>query len=303
MNRGFLLGNCQADTMAGWMRSAAPGIDFQSGSIAGVAPGDPNAKAAWSAAIASADVVFSQMADAHMAQFGLPAEAEITAAGKRFMRLPVVAFKGFQPDCTYVFIDGHPLSGAMGPYHSAIAAAAFLEGLSAERALGLFNAFVYAALGYFSEYEAAATVLGEQAAEMGLDLGTYLQPGAPVFMHTVNHPAVSILGQVAMQALARTGVSPHPVETPPHDHLGDSYRWPVYPEIAQRLGVAGGLTFQGCDGADDRIDLRTVVEATYAAMAAAAAAAGGVIVLDQDKPMATPVIERAQDFIRRHVIA
>ncbi len=303
MRRAFVLGNCQAEGLSEWMRAAAPGVPIENASIAGVAPGDPGAAAAWSGMIDRSDTVFCQLTDGQLAGYNLPSPGDMARAGKTFLRLPVVAFKGFQPDCTYVFTGGHAATGAMGPYHSAIAVAAFLEGLSVERALGLFNTFVYAALGYFAEFETASAVLLETAAEMGLDLSAGVRRGGPVFMHTINHPGIAILGEVAFQALARAGIASSSNAPAPRDALGDSFRWPVYPEIAARLDVPGSLTFQRSSaGGEDLMDLSAVVRATFASLEALQAASGP-IVLDRDRPMATPVIERAQAFIRRHVVA
>lgn len=302
MRRAFVLGNCQAEGISEWMRAAAPELTVENASIAGVAPGDAETTAAWFRVIDRSDTMFCQLTDAQLADYGLPSPGDIAQAGKAFVRLPVVAFKGFQPDCTYVFTGGHAATGAMGPYHSAIAVAAFLEGLSAERALGLFNTFVYAALGYFAEFEAASTVLLEKAREMGLDLSSGVRRDGPVFMHTINHPGITILGEVAIQGLTRAGIPSSTNAPAPHDALGDSFRWPVYPEIAARLGAPGSLAFQGANaGSEGLMNLRTVVEATFASLEALQAAKGA-IVLDQDRPMATPVIERAQTFIRRHVV-
>lgn len=302
MRRIFVLGNCQAEGLSEWMRRMTAGTVVENASIAGVAAGDPNAATAWTGSIGSADAVFCQLTDQQLNDYGLASPAAITQAGKTFVRLPVVAFKGFQPDCTYVFTRGHPALGAMGPYHSAIAAAACLEGLSVERALGLFNAFTYSALGYFSEFDAASTVLKEASEAMGLDLSTVVQRGGPVFMHTINHPGIAILGEIALRGLGRVGIVADASAPAPHDHLGDSFRWPVYPEIAARLNVSGSLAFQRSNvGQLDSVDLQTLVEATYASLAALQAESGPIS-LDQDRPMATPVIERAQAFIRRHVV-
>ena len=301
MRRIFVLGNCQAQGLSEWMRAMVDGVVIENASIAGVAPGDPTALG-WPALIDAADTIFCQLTDEQLTAYGLPLPEAVVMTGKTYVPLPVVAFKGFQPDCTYVFTGGQPAVGAMGPYHSAITAAAFLEGLSAERAIGLFNTFTYAALGYFDEFDAAYTVLKEKALAMGLDLSAALQRGAPSFMHTINHPSTWILGEVARQGLARAGLDAKRDVPAPHDHLGDSFRWPIYPEIAARLDLAGSLSFQRSNaGHLDVVDLRTLVEATYASLEALQAA-GGPISLDQDRPMATPVIERAQAFVRRHVV-
>lgn len=301
MSRIFVLGNCQAQGLSDWMRVMVDGAVIENASIAGVAPGDPTALG-WPASIEAADTTFCQLTDEQLTTYGLALPETLARAGKTYVPLPVVAFKGFQPDCTYVFTGGQPAVGAMGPYHSAIAAAAFLEGLSTERALGLFNTFAYAALGYFDEFDAACTVLKEKSLAMGLDLSAALQRGAPAFMHTINHPSISILGEIARQGLARAGLEAHGEVPAPHDHLGDSFRWPIYPEIAARLDLPGSLSFQRSNaGHLDVVDLRTLVEATYASLKALQGSSGPIS-LDQDRPMATPVIERAQAFIRRHVV-
>ncbi len=302
MTKVFVIGNCQAPGLSDWIAAQAPMVTSSSASIAGVPTDRTDITDAWRRTLAEADIVFCQLTDALLAAYGLPSEAEMKATGRPFFRAPVLAFKGFHPDCTYVFTDGHAAPGAMGPYHSAIAVGAFLEGLSAERALGLFNAFTYAALGYFEAYGDGAEAVRQTCLPMGIDLSGLLAQSGTRFMHTINHPANPALAEVARQALGLAGLTPQDAAHQPPDHL-DEYEWPVYPHIAARLGGDGDFDFRKrAGGAEVVFTLEEMIAATYASLTEIQAAKGGVV-LDQDRPMATPPIERARAFIRRHVVS
>ena len=61
---------------------------------------------------------------------------------------------------------------------------------------------------------------------------------ADPFMYTINHPKPRVMASIARQAFERLGLAPAAVDPDTiEDSLGRGVRLPVYPEIAERLGV------------------------------------------------------------------
>ena len=184
-------------------------------------------------------------------------------------RVPLTAFEAYQPDLCYVTVDGQVLRGPMFDYHSKIVVAAWRKGLSQADALALFNAAYYERFGYFGIWEACkAQYLGSYA-DSGLDLArafpTWSREGA--FMHSVNHPAIRVVADIARALLAADGLAPRETDFLPHDNLKNAPVWPVYPEIAEALGVRGSLLFK-VHNAYRFLELEEFIAASYAAMAA-----------------------------------
>lgn len=294
MTRVCVIGNCQAEGLADWLAALSPGLTAEAFSVTGVAPDDPEAKARWRALIDRSDWVVMQTGPEHRARFGLPEPGDIRAEGRRAAMAPWILFRGFHPDCTYLFHKGAPIPGAAGPLQSAIALAGRLEGLPQARTLKLYNAYVYARLGYFDAHAAALALMREEWTALGLDASLWLTPQARPFMHTVNHPVPAVLEDVARQLLAGAGF---PVADPaalPPDRLVGGGTWPVYPEIAERLGLEGGTAYRR-PGLPDA-PLQAAVEAAYAGLDAALADG---FVFDE---AASPLIARARGLIRDEVI-
>ncbi|MBK6863087.1 MAG: GSCFA domain-containing protein [Ideonella sp.] len=89
-------------------------------------------------------------------------------------------------------------------------------------------------------------------------------------MHTINHARLFALADLARAALARSGLEATTPEGP--DYLADRLALrpvlPVYPEIAHRLGLRGGLNFKlaqrGGAGPARFIDLEEFVACSFA---------------------------------------
>lgn len=85
-------------------------------------------------------------------------------------------------------------------------------------------------------------------ANYGLDMGEEFAAwhARGPFMHSINHPRGFVLADVARAAAIRAGLldaaAPHVV--PPFDQLSVDTIWPVYPEIAEALGVPASLLFK-----------------------------------------------------------
>ena len=136
---------------------------------------------------------------------------------------------------------GAPVRSGCSPYHSVLAAAAFANGLTEERALQLFNSYFFARLGYLDRFAPWKDLLLSKAQEIGYDLHKdfqdWLRQGA--FMHTWQHPTVRVMASVAVRAIAKANLrqtvdDPHDVP----DALAHATALPVFPEIARSAGVA-----------------------------------------------------------------
>lgn len=290
MTRVCVIGNCQAEGLADWLAALSPGLTAGAFSVTGVAPGDPEARARWRALIDRSDWVVMQTGPAHRAKFGLPEPEDLRAGGRRVTMAPWILFRGFHPDSTYLFHRGAPIPGAAGPLQSAIALAARLEELPQARALKLYNAYVYARLGYFDAHAAALALMREEWAALGLDASHWLGKQTGPFMHTVNHPVPAVLKDVARQLLAGAGFAVSDPAALPPDRLIGGGCWPVYPEIAERLGLEGGTAYRR-PGLPDT-PLEATVEAAYAGLDAAL---GGGFVFDE---AAAPLVARVRAFLR-----
>lgn len=148
---------------------------------------------------------------------------------------PYLACYGLHPDTYYV---GGARNGPMGSYYSAIVSAGFLEGLSVERVRRLFNAYLFARLGYLNAAE-RLEVLVKQCAKHGYDVSSCVQPERGAFMHTVNHARIDLIFEVARQAAVRAGLSTRDDAAIPADTLATAI-WPIYPQIAKHIGWPGG---------------------------------------------------------------
>ena len=179
--------------------------------------------------------------------------------------LPLTAFEAYQPDLCYLTVDGEVLRGPMFDYHSKLVTAAWRRGLSQEQAKALFHAGWYERAGYFDIWEGCkAHYLGSYL-QAGLDLAPrfpgWTREGA--FMHSVNHPAIRVVADIARALLAQSGLEARETDFLPHDNLKNAPVWPVYPEIAEALGVRGSLLFKVHNGYRF-LDLDEFVAGSYA---------------------------------------
>lgn len=291
MTVACVIGNCQAQSLADWLEALSPGLQARAFSLTGMTPGDADALSALDAMLDGAELVVMQAGPSHRARFGLPEPEALEARGLRVVAAPWILFRGFHPDCLHLFHGGQAVPGAAGPLHSALAAAAALEGLPQDRALSLFNAYTYARLGYFDALSTALATMDDEWRALGLDPGRWLAPQARPFMHTVNHPVPAVIEDVARQVLTLAGLTATtPVATPP-DRLLPGGIWPLYPEIAERLGLEDAGTAYRRPGLPD-----TSLEQTVAA-----AYAGLDIALADGAPFddtLAPAVARARAFIR-----
>lgn len=208
-----------------------------------------------------------------LAKLALPVVPELA---DRIQLFPSLSFSAFHPDICYVFRRGlEYLDGPLGVYHSSIAYHAWRVGMSARQALDHFHDEVYEALRFYDYWDASVRSLCEEGREAGLPLEGLLERWRQrgCFMHSHNHPVASTLVDVARALLERMGVEVPDIDPAVflHDPLASGPVWPVYPEIAARLGVAGSTTFKASNGNQDvrtpirLFDLEAFVEQSFEA--------------------------------------
>lgn len=185
--------------------------------------------------------------------------------------MPSISFTAFHPDLVYITHgqQGHVM-GPMGEYQSSLAFYGWVNGLSIEQTLSLFSGDVYEFLGFYDYWEASLVSFAHMEALTEIRLAHLLSRWNTqgCWMHSINHPKLFVLADIARCLLARVGIPAMPgVEFSIHDNLADGPVWPVYPEVGVRLGLEGAYRFQQPrQGANLRVlGLREFVQASYKA--------------------------------------
>lgn len=188
----------------------------------------------------------------------------------RVASLPTVFFNGYHPDVCYVNSGPRPLRGPLGEYHSIIAYASYVAGLSEEEACSQFRERTYERLGYPGRWEKSWRRLLASFNRHGFDLSPRRAAWsrAGVFMYTVNHPRIHCLRDVAAMVLEREGRKARYLDVLPPDNLANGPVIPVYPGLASRLGCEGSRLFKR-PGAYRHFPLEAFVAESYAAYRAA----------------------------------
>ncbi len=245
-----VIGNCQAKGVAEAVRILAPGARVRLIPMSTLGRGGQGLDA-FAATLKACDHVFSQPFPA-----GFFPEGGSDALRERLPRMrlfPSIVFTAFHPDAVYV---GDLASVArvklvpspLGSYHSAITLFGFLKGLPQERIVGLFREAVFSQLGYLDAWDLAAADLIASSRAISFDLSDDLLRWSRggQFMHNINHPRLSVLGDIAERLLREAGIAPRSVAVEAYapDALLDDAIWPVYPPVAILYGVAGSTVFK-----------------------------------------------------------
>ncbi len=161
----------------------------------------------------------------------------------KFHRVPSIDFRAFHPDLCYArsVVDG---KFTTDNYNSAIAAWAYNNGLETKDTAMLFNRDTYLRLGYFHLWEHSLQELRTAFNACGLDFPRYILAVKRngLFMHSINHPTVHAIEELAKSLAAKMGAPPSLLQR--DLKLGDSLIsgavWPLYPEIADHYSLPGG---------------------------------------------------------------
>lgn len=257
-----VIGNCQARSVAAALPHLSPGLEATAIVWSGVA-GEEHAERIRDG-LADYDLVLSQPYKG----FRALRPKIIERFARRSAFFPRVYFTGLHPDARKMVIG--PGSFQFGIWHSAIAMAAFTRGVPAHEAADLYNAYIYGVLGYYDDYAQAEALQIEATREHGLDLAADLSAWrGQVFMNTPVHPRLQVGLAMASALVGRLGLSRGGDSPLPADPLSGGFVYPVYPEIARRLGLAGGdLVFRNAER-DREVTLDQMLAEAYAAYALA----------------------------------
>lgn len=159
--------------------------------------------------------------------------------------VPTVTFAAFHPDIQYGFIDGSVVkNGLDSDWNSRILLWAYMNKLKEREAQELFREEVYRELGYLDEWASSTALLKLGFEKCGFDFGRWMRSVKRdgVFMYGINHPLPIALSNLAIQIVEREFAGKHQHVDDVHKYVTDHLAhivWPVYPEIADELGVEG----------------------------------------------------------------
>lgn len=152
------------------------------------------------------------------------------------VRVPEIDFSGFHPDIR---------RRGTRVYHSGLIMAAFAMGLPRAEVFGLFSGSVYRALGYFDVYARDEALLLASADAVGLNLRPVLaELSGQAFVHVPRRPTMAFHWALARHICEQSGLDTDPHAEAPADPYLLQARWPVYPKIAELLGVPSSLRFK-----------------------------------------------------------
>jgi hypothetical protein len=222
------------------------------------------------AALLECDAIVSAPYGADM---GPLSNARLGRVARQLLVLPPFNFRGFHPDIIYVFNrkGGHVLSPT-GDYHSRLAIVGFLAGLGVRETASLYNALVFARLGYLRLYAEDFVLQADRFRQFGVDGEAMLQRlrGAQsCFMHSMNHPKQGVLADMARIVCRMMGAEPAPVDGDAMPDLLEAHpTHPLFPEIAAAIGVPPeGMFTRGTMPVvgRQRIETEDFIEGSFAA--------------------------------------
>lgn len=166
--------------------------------------------------------------------------------------LPTIYYTGFHPDFIHVAAAGRGVKSPVGSGNSAIALAGWLDGLSVEQTVSLFRREIFEHLGYLEYDRQAESNLLSEAKGLGFDLDDEMRRwrSTGCFVYAPNHPKINVLASLARATLGLLDVKPtvQHVEQLIPDLFAANVSWPVYPELAAKLGVPGEYVFKPASG-------------------------------------------------------
>jgi hypothetical protein len=161
---------------------------------------------------------------------------------------PRIWFKAFHPDAAPVFAQWGPVLPPLGEETSSLAVYGWKRGFSVAQTMRLFAEPVYERLGFFDCWHAAKQALLDEGNVVGMPFDAVFArlERSGCFMRTPAHPALIVLAEIARALVRRAGLAT--TLDNPEDYLDDPFLrysvWPVYPEIAERLGLPGSYVFK-----------------------------------------------------------
>lgn len=234
------IGNCQVRGLSACLKAMCPGIEVDHFFLRDLKSLEHSEEVAEQ--LAGYDLVLAHR-DVNPASGALRTEM-LQQKVKRLSLIPKLGFSGFHPD-TMMMMDPALRPAPLGSYHSALVAGAYVAGAPREQVADLFNAYIYARLGYFDEYAKARAFLSTQMTRLGFEADSLFDAWEAIgqFMYTPNHPRIEVIWAFAEAICRRDGLAAGGGRDLPADELSENVHWPVYPEIGRRFGVDGSLVF------------------------------------------------------------
>lgn len=267
--RIVFVGNCQALGLAALCNAMHPQVQAVGYELSGGYVADLQKQRSTDADWRDVDAVWAHP-HPDWAQWLAQQPAEFAA---KVRTLPTIDTLGFHPDCAYVSVNNQTLKSPTGAYHSALVLWAYGQGYGVDQTLALFREDVFRHLQYFDYADVGVEHLVTRSFGYGVPVADWLPRWhrRGVWMHTINHPKLYVLSDVALFCLQQVGLQgvadAHEVLP---DGLALSACWPVYPPIAQALGVEGSYSFK-CESrlapagkSVHYLDLREFVERSLA---------------------------------------
>lgn len=187
----------------------------------------------------------------------------------KFYTLTNIHFSGLHPDIIYVGDQGGRIQSPLGDYHSKIILHSFLTGRLQTECLLRFSGNGYERLGYYHEFEKAATELRNRDNHLDIPFAeNFLALLAETpSLYTVNHPTPVIFQEYVLVIAQHLGLQAwrQPVALLPN-YLAHSTWWPVYNEVAEthKLSYRMPMLFKQPDAIGGKfMTLEQLVHASY----------------------------------------
>ena len=168
-------------------------------------------------------------------------------AKEKIFVIPHIISWSFHPDIIEFLVDGKRFQTAMGVSNSALVLYSYIKQLTEEEAKTLFDRDIYSELGYKSKWKKDIAWARRQEELTTWPVVEFYKRWreAGSFVHTPNHPKLSVLADIAIE-FARRCEYVVKIENPTDFMLDKGSRsaiWPVYPGLLEN-GSMGDIFFK-----------------------------------------------------------
>lgn len=250
MKRYALIGNCVTGTLARCLQFFEPGAAITSIAVSEIGRHFSSFDEMLSG-LQTYDMVFIYDFEGEGSSFwGAPGPQTVAHNIPHCVIYPKVVFAGYHPDQVFAFDreTGQSLDSPLVHSHSAIALYGYLRGYDAATIRDLYCRPVFERLGYFAVWnEAVATLVSNEFARafrLHERVLSWAREGC--FMHSIIHPKIVVLADLAREMLSQAGAAPRwrGIGTYVHDQLIAGPVWPIYPELGEYFNLEGEYVFK-----------------------------------------------------------
>jgi len=242
-----ILGNCQANAWKEAIRIISGHDDVWAVDLADQSEGDPLSRVG--VLVSQCDFIFIVDSHKHLVQ-----ESEIFKLIQvEPVFIPSITFTGFHPDVLFARLGESTLTSGHGSaWLSRILLWSHINGIQEEQILSFYDGNLFEKLGYLDHFAVAIDSLRHQFLPFELNADSWLTScrRLGIFMHGPNHPWAAAIGILANQMLRsvpglsiKRTISSEEFLRYMNDYQSVSI-WPVFPEIALRLGHEGSYLFK-----------------------------------------------------------